>query len=830
MKKVSFVLAIMLVLILCTALVACNSTDSNTEEPQNPSVPVVYVVTVHPNNGEKTFTWTIDDDIPTIERTGYSMDGIYLDSLFRTATSFEALKKIGFSCDLDVYVKWVSHKHEFGEWHVLNMPSHTEKGLRVWYCSLCNAEEYEDMPTIGEHKFSEEWTIDVEPTYFTKGEKSHHCTISGCKERRDVTDIPRSPTGSHTHTYIKTKSVPATCTSSGFEIDVCEVCGTERRQEIAQIENLDKHSKLLSGEQCDFCGYTCISSVENSILMYNQEANTFCAEFYGKEVSSSSFGMYHSVISLAYLDESVESLPTDSFRNWLALDHIELPTSIKTIGDNVFAGCAKLKNISLPSSVTSVGKSALVNSLWYQNQNDGVVYSNDIALGVKGACKKIEELKDDTRVMASGLFANHSELSVITIPQNVLFIGEKIFENCIGLTAAYFNATNATFQDGLFKNVTSLENVVFSENVTNMGKGTLSGCSGLTSLTLSNAYSPLTAYFDKEEFANSVNVNDYYIPDSLEYIKIIGGDSICAWAFDGCAMIETIEVSDSVTIIGNGAFYGCSGIKEVYVGSFEEWCVIEFGNNSSNPLAYSSNAKLYFEGDRPIGAFNVTDGITTIPANTFNNCFDLTSIIIPDSVTSIGYRAFSGCSSLESIIIPNSVTSIGYGALSGCSSLESITIPFVGAKANVTSSDYKYPLGYIFGTASYVGGNATEQFYYQYSSYYRNCYYIPSSLKTVTVAGGNILDYAFYNCSDLTSIVIPDSAISIGKGAFSYCSSIKNITIPSSVVSIGNYAFEYCDGLETVNYTGTKEQWEAVSIGEYNKRLINATKNYEYVA
>ena len=177
-------------------------------------------------------------------------------------------------------------------------------------------------------------------------------------------------------------------------------------------------------------------------------------------------------------------------------------------------------------------------------------------------------------------------------------------------------------------------------------------------------------------------------------------------------------------------------------------------------------------------------------------------IVIPSEynskpVKSIGNYAFSGCTGLTSITvsennsayssvdgilynknktkiihvpeaikvatIPDSVTSIGSSAFSGCSSLESITIPFVGAKAGVTSSDtYQYPFGYIFGTLSYTGGVATEQDYYgnSTSSTTSTTYYIPSSLKSVTVTGGNILYGAFSGCKGLTSITIPNSVTS----------------------------------------------------------------------
>ena len=172
-------------------------------------------------------------------------------------------------------------------------------------------------------------------------------------------------------------------------------------------------------------------------------------------------------------------------------------------------------------------------------------------------------------------------------------------------------------------------------------------------------------------------------------------------------------------------------------------------------------------------------------------------VVIPDNVTSIGRYAFSGCKGLTSVTILDSVKSIDLGAFKGCSSLENITIPFVGAKAGVTSSDtYQYPFGYIFGMSSYTGSVATEQYYYESNT--STTYYIPSTLKSVTVTGGNILYNAFSNCRGLTSITIPNSVTSIDSGAFSGCSGLTSVTIPDSVMSIGNNAFSGCRGLMSI--------------------------------
>ena len=210
---------------------------------------------------------------------------------------------------------------------------------------------------------------------------------------------------------------------------------------------------------------------------------------------------------------------------------------------------------------------------------------------------------------------------------------------------------------------------------------------------------------------------------------------------------------------------------------------------------------------------------------------------------------------VTSIVVPDYVTEIRAGVFSGCSSLESITIPFVGAKAGVTSSDtYRYPFGYIFGASSYTGGTAVEQYYYgstEYATY--TTYYIPASLRSVTVTGGNILSGAFYKCSMLTSIDIPDSvtiiagevfyecrrlaSIDIPEGvtrismyAFYGCSSLGSITIPDSVRSIDGYAFEYC-GLSSVVFKNPYG-W-SVGTPFYERRelggLTNSSTNATYL-
>ena len=209
----------------------------------------------------------------------------------------------------------------------------------------------------------------------------------------------------------------------------------------------------------------------------------------------------------------------------------------------------------------------------------------------------------------------------------------------------------------------------------------------------------------------------------------------------------------------------------------------------------------------------------------------MTSIAIPDSVTSIKYETIYNCTSLTSITIPDSVTSIGE-AFRCCISLTSVK--YTGTVDQWAQIE--------FGTAisnpmSYAG---------DLGDLYINDEIVTEVNLTTAI---KISDYAFYNCTGLTSIAITDSVTSIGnfafgyctelksvtlgnkvafisKGAFHDCTSLTSITIPDSVTSIGDSAFSECYALKKVYYKGGESEWENISIGKYNSALTSATLYY----
>ena len=188
---------------------------------------------------------------------------------------------------------------------------------------------------------------------------------------------------------------------------------------------------------------------------------------------------------------------------------------------------------------------------------------------------------------------------------------------------------------------------------------------------------------------------------------------------------------------------------------------------------------------------------------------EIGSMVKGMSVTSIGAYAFSECTNLTSVVIPDSVASISSGAFKGCTNLTSLTIPFVGHEKGGAFPTDRTDLGMIFGSPrTFINTQ------------------VPSSLKKVTVTGGEITPDSFHGCSNLTEIVLGDGVTGLPDGAFINCTALTSITLGTGITSIGMYAFDTCDKLTDVYYTGTKEQWHEIYISYGNVPLHNAVIHY----
>ena len=167
-----------------------------------------------------------------------------------------------------------------------------------------------------------------------------------------------------------------------------------------------------------------------------------------------------------------------------------------------------------------------------------------------------------------------------------------------------------------------------------------------------------TVIIGDEAFAFCGSLQSINIPDSVT--------SIGCGAFAWCKSLQSIKIPDSVTSIGNIAFNGCESLRKVDICNKNYY-------TQDNVLISSQGVVLSCWSHEE--HIVLPDSVTSIGDSAFWGCYHLESINIPDSVTSIGNRAFCDCRLLNSVIIHDSVTSIGNYAFMWCESLKYIIIP-----------------------------------------------------------------------------------------------------------------------------------------------------------
>lgn len=286
-----------------------------------------------------------------------------------------------------------------------------------------------------------------------------------------------------------------------------------------------------------------------------------------------------------------------------------------------------------------------------------------------------------------------------------------------------------------------------------------------------------------------------------------------ALAFKGCKSLKSVVITESVTEIGSYAFTHCSSIKSVNI-----------------PDSVTKIGRMAFAECVSLTNFSLSKNLKEIDCRAFEGCKSLVSVDIPVGITEIKRGVFNGCSFLENVKIPASVTKIDMDAFKNCSKLISLKYSGTVEQWKAIEKERAWRVWSRISSVKCSDGEVELKPYIVLDCKF-DCNF-PYEEFTIPDGVTEIADQAFIDCKSLKSVVIPNGVTVIGSWAFNACSSLTSVFIPAGVTKIDNYAFSDCTSLESMEFGGTKAQWEAIEKGEgWHKmprnRFINDEKYNE---
>jgi hypothetical protein len=240
-------------------------------------------------------------------------------------------------------------------------------------------------------------------------------------------------------------------------------------------------------------------------------------------------------------------------------------------------------------------------------------------------------------------------------------LGNALYTNRTAPNAKYvsLDLSGSTFNsigDRAFQGCSNLTSITILNNVTSIGNNAFLSCSSLTSITIPDSVTSIgDRAFNSCTSFMAINVDGsntaYSSVDGILFNKGITQLIQCPAKKTGA-----VTIPSSVTSIEHYAFYDCSSLTSVTIGN----SVTSIGNNA-------------FRTCSSLTSVTIPDSVTSIGSFAFYRCSSLASVTIPNNVTSIATSTFDGCSSLTSVTIPDSVTSIGNYAFDVCTRITSVT-------------------------------------------------------------------------------------------------------------------------------------------------------------
>lgn len=503
------------------------------------------------------------------------------------------------------------------------------------------------------------------------------------------------------------------------------------------------------------------------------------------------------------ISEGIEKIGKFAFYNMDNIKSVTIPSTLKIIDENAFENCDSIENLYITDLKSWCGMDI-------RNYGAKINYSGSMYVNGEPLVKLV--VPDGVEKIGSFTFYNNDDITEVTIPSDVKAIGREAFSGCYSIERVNASSVEAwagidfesrasnplDYAEKLYVNGEPVVNAVFKSGIETIGKYAFCGAADLTSVTIPSSVKKIC----EGAFDGCYNVREVHIESVEDWCKIVfeemnsnplgsgaslyqngdlvekvvlkdGTKTVGNYVFYSCESIRELEIPDSVETIGEYAFNGCYNLATVKMGTgvnslgryaFEYTNFWDNRSNWRNNVLYLGHILLKAK-ENIYGDYTINEGTKIISASAFDNCYQLTGIVLPESLEIIGDSAFANCSKLKNVNFTKNITYIGENAFEYCNQLTTVVIP--------------------------------------------------DKVRTIGQS-------AFYNCNGVTSLTLGSSVESIGQYAFYSCS-ISSLDIPASVRKIGSSAFSSCSYLSSASYAGYAEDLEME--GNYElERLLNFNK------
>ena len=322
---------------------------------------------------------------------------------------------------------------------------------------------------------------------------------------------------------------------------------------------------------------------------------------------------------------TVNKIGRQAFSHQYEIKNIKLPDTLNTIEEKAFEYCIGLEEIILPSSLKTIGNTAFSSCRGLKK-----IYIpkcvEKIGLCAFNGCTSLEEISvdDNNKYYSSdkyGVLLDKEQTKIIQFP-----IGSE--------RASYVMPdTVTTVESYAFEKTSNLKSITFSQNISTL-KSYAFQKSGIKSALFNDKLEIIGAFCFNEAMINKIDLGN-----SVKQI----GDSAFSW----CTSLVEIAIPSSTETIGSSAFYMCTNLNRFTVDSQNQ-------NYSSDGFGAMFNKDkttiLFYPQASTEKEYSIPDTVTTISAHAFFSNINLEKVTIPSSVKKIEQQAFANCLSLIDVV------------------------------------------------------------------------------------------------------------------------------------------------------------------------------------